>query len=92
MSGTKENTASLDTSGNVVINPANKRRLDAEDRATEALYALVLLGDLVDSARDGELTMTAEGAQGLSITLARAQGAIRNLLDVLKTERDETGE
>jgi len=92
MSATKGNTARLDTDGNVVVDPKDRRRLRAEDEATEALYMLALLGDLVDSARDGELTLTAESTQGMCITLARAQGAIRNLLNVLETERNEAGE
>lgn len=79
----------MDASGNVVIGSADRRRLRAEDKATEALYMLALLGDLVDSARDGELTLTAESTQGMCITLAHAQKAVRDLLDVLAAERME---
>jgi len=92
MSETKGNAARLDTDGNVIVNPKDRRRLQAEDEATEAVYMLSLLGDLVDSARGGELELTAESTQGMCLLLARAQGAIRNLLNVLEAERNEAGE
>lgn len=41
------------------------------------------------TARDGELTLTAESTQGMCITLAHAQKAVRDLLDVLAAERME---
>ena len=90
MKGFNQNGApAVDADGNVIVSQADKRRLEAEDAGTEALYALALLGDLVDTTRDGELYLTEEGTQGLACMLARAQGAVRKLLDMLTAEREE---
>lgn len=79
----------VDADGNVIVSQADKLRLEAEDAATDALYTLALLGDLVDTTRDGELHLTEQGTQGLACILARAQGAVRRLLDMLAAEREE---
>ena len=63
------------------------KRLKAEDDATDALYAVAMLGDLLNVGREDGLELNREAVAGMVLTLGRAVGEIRTLLELLQEER-----